>query len=701
MKLFYTQILLAFISISSIHAKVIPLEEAKPLAAAAFKLYATKDASIQRISIQNHFTKTFKGLASYHTFNFENGGYIVLSAEDKYNAVLAFSDAGNIDFMDEEINIGFWGELSRHERNIDYERQNNSKSKTNISSEWQTLRNISKGATLKKSLTFQPVVSPLTSTIWNQSGFYSESCPADGQGADGNTYCGCVPIAVSQLMRYYENSAPANGTVTYTDPIYGPQTFDECGETFDWTNMPDELTEHNSTLADFIYNVGKSLETHYSTSYTGTYVSKVRDALVYYFGFDHSMKSYYGTNQSSYSTVLQEEFDEGRIVFLSGWSIDSLDNAVTGHAWIADGYGYSSGGDQYMHFNWGWGGSNNGWFLDTPGNWVPHDTNPEQSEVPYYWYRYTIYNIFPAVEDCQSPDSLVVEVDPFETYAWMYYRSPIEEAVQFRYRKLGTSDWTLTTATLEEHTFAGSLTPGTIYEYQLARNCCFGWSSFSDSQEFVTDGTAPDDPDPDPDPPSCAAEDAFDLSTSSITETFAYIYTSRPHGQVSNQFRFRAESQSDWVYGDINDTHYYTLTNLIPDTVYEFQVRHLCSEENWSEYSESHTFRTAGGAPDDDNDGITNDLDNCPTVANPMQEDADMDGVGDACACPTDIELTAEHSSNAILFETTNTITSSELITGNAQIEYSAGTSIELVYPFEITLGAELHAYILGCTNGN
>jgi len=696
MKPFYIQILLILFSLNTIFANRILLEDAKPLATAAFQLYSGKNKPIQSITIQDHFTKTFKDIESYYAFNFNDGGYIVLSADERYNAVLAFSALGHIDFTDNNINIGIIGELSRHERNIDYSRQKDLLSNNKVSTEWQTLKNISNGIAFKKSQSFQPVVGPLTTTIWNQSGFYSESCPADSLGADGNTYCGCVPIAVSQLMRYYENPAPANGTVTYNDPIYGTQTFDECGETFDWSSMPDQLTEHNNILADFIYNVGKSLETNYSTSYTGTYVSKVRDALAYFFGFDHSMKSYYGTDQTSYSTVLQKEFDDGRIVFLSGWSVDSLYNAVTGHAWIADGYGYSDGGDQYMHFNWGWGGANNGWFLDTPGFWEAHETNPAQTNIPYYWYRYTIYNIFPAGENCQSPDSLVVEIDPAETYAWMYYRSPIDEAVQFRYRELGTMNWIATSPTLEVHTFVGSLKKGTTYEYQVSRNCCFAWSSYSDTQEFVTDGI-PDNPDP----PSCAAEDASDLSSSGITETFAFIYSSRPHGAVPNQFRFRADSQSDWVYGDINNTHFYTLTNLIEDTNYEFQVRHLCSEDNWSEYSESQIFRTLSMFEDDDNDGIQNDIDNCPDQANPLQEDIDMNGVGDVCECMVDIVLTSGHSANTVIIETSNTITAAEVISDNSQIEYSAGFSIELIYPFELTLGSELHAYILGCSAGD
>ncbi|MBC8029182.1 MAG: thrombospondin type 3 repeat-containing protein [Pyrinomonadaceae bacterium] len=50
---------------------------------------------------------------------------------------------------------------------------------------------------------------------------------------------------------------------------------------------------------------------------------------------------------------------------------------------------------------------------------------------------------------------------------------------------------------------------------------------------------------------------------------------------------------------------------------------------------------SSGGAcvgPDADNDGITDSADNCPTVANPGQEDADNDDIGDACDTCNDVD---------------------------------------------------------------
>ena len=129
--------------------------------------------------------------------------------------------------------------------------------------------------------------------------------------------------------------------------------------------------------------------------------------------------------------------------------------------------------------------------------------------------------------------------------------------------------------------------------------------------EAMQEASTEEEEDPDSEGSStCSAESASNLTFNGITETNAYIYTSQPHGTVQNQFRYRVNTNTTWIETDINNTHYRSISSLASGTIYEFQVRHNCGNEDWSAYSDSATFTTAGtitGNNSDDNEGNNDD----------------------------------------------------------------------------------------------
>ncbi len=68
-----------------------------------------------------------------------------------------------------------------------------------------------------------------------------------------------------------------------------------------------------------------------------------------------------------------------------------------------------------------------------------------------------------------------------------------------------------------------------------------------------------------------------------------------------------------------------------------------------------------------------------------------------AVPCPVDLVLSNVQNAGTSLEEVLNSIISSATITGNAEVEYSAGALIHLTNGFSVEAGASMDAYILGC----
>ena len=602
MNRYFTQLVLFALlcMASNVSATQIPLDQAREYAKVAFGLKSTQNfRSIEDVKIKNHYEKkTYNDQPAYYIFNLAPQGFVVISAEDSYNPVLAFSDESNFDITKTTINESFFNTLGDHERKIGYLRREGILPPQHVKKEWKVLKDF-KAEDFANRNPEGMVVPPLTTTRWNQGEFYNAFTPQDSDpdaaaGGSG-TYCGCAPIAMSQLIKFHNYPENGNGNITYDDPTYGKQEADFCNTTYNWANMPDSLTGPNDDVAQFIYHVGASTRTEFSTVYTSTFVSYVRDALVNMFKYDEAASWFYDAN-GEFADVAIDDLNQGRPVLLTG-------DATTGgaHAWITDGYGYflDPGPDQadtYFHFNWGWGGDNNGWFLDTGGSWapIPDYDQPGTYFITYYYNRYVVHNVFPSTEECPAPKAgFTSGVGPIGAYLH-YSESSIDfdELVEYRYKKATESAWTTLGQTTDNYLRANNLASDTDYEFQVRRVCCTDtWSDWGVSTYFRTEESTTGGGNPDVD---CSNFVNSNLTTSNITESFAYIYTTSPYGDVPNQFRYRFVGSPIWSFTDIVSNYYRGLSNLEGGTEYEFQVRHQCSAGDWSDFTASQTFKTVG-----------------------------------------------------------------------------------------------------------
>ena len=138
-----------------------------------------------------------------------------------------------------------------------------------------------------------------------------------------------------------------------------------------------------------------------------------------FFNYDEAADWFFDFD-NEFARVAINDLNQGRPLMLSGEAYNG--NVFAGaHTWVADGYGFflepiGDQPDEYFHFNWGWGGDNNGWFLDTQNAaWNPIPGTFGTEQITFWWQRYVIHNIFPAENNCGAPKTL---------YTCLLYTSP-------------------------------------------------------------------------------------------------------------------------------------------------------------------------------------------------------------------------------------------------------------------------------------
>ena len=254
-------------------------------------------------------------------------------------------------------------------------------------------------------------VPALLKTTWSQSGggenYYTPS----------NCVSGCTQTAWGQVINYFQWPKTARGVYrNERGSIYGPDGSrvyvdvngsqvaassdtpyvlgkaivpmytrggDGNGGAYDWKNMPLSSSYSNTetqrkAIGSLLVDVGCANGAEYKSSSTGAHGYPT--AIMAIFGFSNirgtsiaSGTSQTAAQKAALTNAICCNADAGMPCPISGYSSSS------GHATVADGYGFQDG-EFYFHVNFGWGGSSDGFYMWE--NWGGYVT------------RYVYYNFY-------------------------------------------------------------------------------------------------------------------------------------------------------------------------------------------------------------------------------------------------------------------------------------------------------------------
>lgn len=299
--------------------------------------------------------KGSNGQSAYYIINYKEGGFTIISADKRTMSIMSYSETGK--FKTDIVPEGLDQWLFSAKKMVDSVRTTNTK----YTGQDTVSRNsmlVTPNKLLPPKDPIDPEncpwttveVGPLVQTHWGQAGdgygnYYNTNCPflncSVNTNTNGHAYTGCTTTSVAQIIKFHQFPTSYNYSLMAND-YSTSETARLMGNIFDFTVNTD-------------YNCDASSGTMDKTVIT-----------LHNFGYPSAHKiDYYQT--SNYQTV-ENELSANRPVIFSGgkkgsWFI--FPKYEGGHQWVCDGFRSSqncTAGYLYLHMNWGWNGTYDGWY---------------------------------------------------------------------------------------------------------------------------------------------------------------------------------------------------------------------------------------------------------------------------------------------------------------------------------------------------
>ena len=200
-------------------------------------------------------------------------------------------------------------------------------------------------------------VGPLLKTKWwqtNPFNYYFDTMAL----ADNKRYAGCTTIAIAQWLTYLKNRS-----LSFYFNIPSTTTWTQIeNEVFSSSTTSSNINETERYTASMIKQIADDMGVVYLGN-KGTMASsaKAKKYLENHLGY--SVDKDNGGRNAARLRKIVNSLNNNKPVFIS-----AISGLVEGHSWIIDGYmkneNTENGCQDYLvHCNFGWGGSNDGWYF--------------------------------------------------------------------------------------------------------------------------------------------------------------------------------------------------------------------------------------------------------------------------------------------------------------------------------------------------
>lgn len=288
---------------------------------------------------------------AYYVFNAgDNGGFVIVSGDERLGTILGYSTEGSFDEKAVPDNMRFWLE------GIDKTVEAMATSADRYAEE----------QTLASRRAPKAAIAPLIKTKWSQHWPYNLQTPEkDGQ----HCVTGCVATSMAMLMNYWQYPSATAKTI----PAWSGLAAVPAGTKIEWSNMSDyyggewgnmfidsedtyfkevdaPTTEtQQQAVATLMKMCGMAVNMDYDLEESKAQATAPLSALKDYFGYKNEMKFLYQDNYTieNWEELIYNELQQKRPVMFGGVSDDF--GFTGGHSFLVDGYD----GNGFFHINWG------------------------------------------------------------------------------------------------------------------------------------------------------------------------------------------------------------------------------------------------------------------------------------------------------------------------------------------------------------